>query len=118
MSRWLEDVRASGNSVPTLVICPRCHGNGYILGATTDTLKVQQCEECDSQGSIMFSMYDTPDVPSRGTRTSADNSNLDLTIGEMFGISIDDVDRIPIDIVENIRNHLFDDDKAPGKTYN
>jgi len=56
VSRWLEDVRAS------LVICPRCHGNGYILGATTDTLKVQQCEECDSQGSIMFSMYDNPDM--------------------------------------------------------
>jgi len=63
VSVWLEAVRASGNSVPTLVICPRCHGNGYILGATTDTLKVQQCEECDSQGSLMFSMYDNPDNP-------------------------------------------------------
>ena len=66
----------------------------------------------------MFSMHDTPDVPSHAIRSSADNSNLDLTIGEMLGISTDDVDRIPIDIVENIRNHLFDDDKAPGKTYN
>lgn len=109
MSRWLEDVRASGNSAPTLVICQRCNGNGYVRDTTVDNLKVQQCKECESQGSIMFSMYDTPDVPSHAIRTSADNSNLDLTIGEMFGISIDDVDRIPIDIVENIRNHLFDD---------
>ena len=109
MSRWLEEVRASGNSAPTLVICQRCNGNGYVRDTTVDNLKVQQCKECESQGSIMFSMYDTPDVPSHAIRTFADNSNLDLTIGEMLGISTDDVDRIPIDIVENIRTNLFDD---------
>jgi hypothetical protein len=118
VSRWLEAVRASGNSAPTLIICQRCHGNGYVLETTADSLTVQQCKDCGSTGEVLFSMYDTPDVPSHAIRTSADNSNLDLTIGEMLGISTDDVDRIPIDIVENIRNHLFDDDKATGKTYN
>ena len=109
MSVWLEAVRSSGNSVPTSIICQRCNGNGYVRDTSTANLEVQQCEQCGSEGSIMFSMYDTPDVPSHAIRTFADNSNLDLTIGEMLGISTDDVDRIPIDIVENIRTNLFDD---------
>jgi DnaJ-class molecular chaperone len=61
VTRWLEAVRASGNSAPTLIICQRCHGNGYVLETTADSLTVQQCQECNSEGSVMFSMHYNPD---------------------------------------------------------
>ena len=63
MTRWLEAVRASANKVPTPIICQRCHGNGYVRDTSTANLEVEQCKECDSRGSIMFSMYDNPDNP-------------------------------------------------------
>ena len=41
-------------------ICPRCHGNGFLIGsssisAVSDRL-VTQCSKCDSEGEIMTSV--------------------------------------------------------------
>ena len=48
------------------------------------------------------------------TRTFSDNYDLDLQIAESNGITIDDVDQIPLHIVEIIRDYFHrenNDDK-------
>jgi len=40
-----------------------------------------------------------------GKRTASDNYHLDLVIAEANGISIDLVDNIPLEVVEEMREH-------------
>ena len=34
------------------MICPRCHGNGYLIEQLRALRQVRQCETCHSQGEI------------------------------------------------------------------
>ena len=40
-------------------------------------------------------------------RTAWDNTNLDLTIAETLNITVDDVDKLPLEVLEVLRDYFF-----------
>ena len=45
-------------------------------------------------------------------RTAEDNYHLDLTVAEMLNITVDDVDKLPLESLEVLRDYFFEPEEG------